>query len=139
MPYGRSVDWWTFGVIIFELNAGVAPFLQKDQNPMYVNIRKGTFAMPDRFSPELSDICRKLIERNVNRRLGCLKRGSNDVKEHRWFNSIEWFKIFKQTVNAPYIPKAKDPLDLISKRSKLKEEPLKITKTDQYTKEFNDF
>lgn len=138
-PYGKSVDWWTFGIFIYELNTGKAPFAANEQNTLFEMIQKGSFMIPKKFTIHLSDICKQLIEIKVNKRLGCLKRESLDVKYHRWFDSIDWIKLYKQTAPAPYVPKAKEPLDIVHKTPNKPEEPLKISKINQFKKEFLDF
>jgi serine/threonine protein kinase len=146
-PYGKSVDWWSFGIFIYESNRGKPPFSASgtgsgsNLNSLFDSIRKGLFKIPKQFSLNLADICKRLIEVNVSKRLGCLKGESDDVKRHRWLNEIEWMKLFKQTIPSPYVPKSIEPLDIAFKNSTNKdpEEPLQISKLNKYKNEFFEF
>ena len=95
--------------------------------------------MPKKFSSNLADICKKLINIDVNKRLGCLSGKSNDIRNHRWFDLIEWHNLYKQTYPSPFVPKYVHPLDIAFKNPNKLEEPLKITKINQFKKEFIDF
>lgn len=142
MPYGKSADWWAFGVFIFELNSGIPPFCSpetNDTNALYELIQKGSFEIPKNFTAILSDICQRLIQKEVSKRLGCLKRGSSDIRDHIWFDQVDWIGIYKQTFPSPYVPKPKEPLDIAFKNPNKKEDPLKISKINQYKNEFIDF
>lgn len=141
-PYGKSADWWAFGVFIYELNAGKPPFSassSSDTNALYDLIIDGSFSIPKKFSPVLSDICEQLIEKDTKQRLGCMKRESSDIRDHEWFDPVDWLGIYKQTFVSPYVPKTVEPLEIAFKNPSKHEEPLKISKVNQYKKEFGDF
>ena len=139
VPYGKSVDWWTFGIFIYELNLGKPPFIGENQKDLYNSILSRQFTIPKTFSSNLSDICLKLIESDVSKRLGCLKGHSNDVRDHKWFSQTNWMGILDQIIVAPYLPKQVEPLDIAFKNSKKTEEPLKICRKDRYKSEFSEF
>jgi serine/threonine protein kinase len=135
------VDWWSFGVFVYELNAGKPPFSGSSQKELYASILSGQFTMPKTFSYGLADLCRRLIETNVNKRLGCSLRGgqSNDVRDHKWFDQIDWLAIHSQKAMAPFVPKSVNPVELANKTPQSAEEPLKIARTDRYKTHFVDF
>lgn len=54
--------------------------------------------LPDSFSPELRSLLEGLLQRDVNRRLGCLGRGAQEVKESPFFRSLDWQMVFLQKV-----------------------------------------
>jgi serine/threonine protein kinase len=142
IPYGKSVDWWSFGIFVYELNAGKPPFSGESQNDLYKSILSGKFSIPSTFSSSLADLCRRLIEKCAKKRLGCLKGQSDDVRDHTWFAETKWLEINSQQAVAPYLPKSVDPLDIAFKKSngsKKPEEPLKIARNDQYKNNFKDF
>ena len=63
--YGKSVDWWTVGVLIFEMTAGNVPFYSKDQQHMYRKIVQGNLYLPSHFSPELKDLSSNILQVDV--------------------------------------------------------------------------
>lgn len=138
-PYGKSVDWWAFGIFIYELNTGKAPFYGADQESLFKAIQKSEFTVPDKFSPNLAHICKRLIERDVNKRLGCFKREYEDVRDHKWFANVNWMKLYRQTQIAPYVPVRITPADYIAQKPSKPEDPLRINKVNQFVKEFENF
>lgn len=60
--YGRSVDWWSFGVLLYEMAAGHPPFYAKDQMQIYEKIVAGRYRFPPHFSTDLKDIIRNLLQ-----------------------------------------------------------------------------
>lgn len=59
---------------------------------------------PSHFSPILQDLVKKLLEKKVTRRLGCGRNGAMEVKQHPWFLPIDWDKLAKHQLPAPWIP-----------------------------------
>jgi hypothetical protein len=95
--------------------------------------------MPKSFGTSLRDICRKLIEIDVRRRLGCSRGESNDIRDHKWFMHINWINLFEQKLPAPYLPREVNPLEIAFKDYRKNEDPLKVSKENHYEKEFIDF
>ena len=56
------MDWWTVGVLIFEMTAGNVPFYSKDQQHMYRKIVQGNLYLPSHFTPELKDLCQNILQ-----------------------------------------------------------------------------
>jgi protein kinase A len=61
--------------------------------------------MPDYLSSDLTDLVCKLLEVRPTKRYGCLKNGTHDIKNHKWFSSIDWIAIGEKRRPAPFIPK----------------------------------
>lgn len=137
--YGKSVDWWAFGVFIYELNKGKPPFQGKSHTSIYEKIKKCDYKMPSTFGGSLTDICAKLLVVDVTKRLGCLKNESDDIRDHRWFNKVDWLKMYAQKYTAPFIPKLKGPAELAYEKSKYPEEKIEISTYEEYRNEFDDF
>jgi protein kinase A len=60
--YGRSVDWWSFGVLLYEMAAGHPPFYAKDQMQIYEKIVSGRYRCPPHFSSDLKELIRNLLQ-----------------------------------------------------------------------------
>lgn len=86
--YGKSVDWWSFGVLLYEMSAGYPPFSKEDTLRMYKKIAKGRYRLPRSFSADLKDVVRKVLQTDVSRRYGALKGGAEDIKKLRWFQNV---------------------------------------------------
>ena len=95
--------------------------------------------VPEKFSIHLSDICKRLIVVDVKKRLGCSGGKSKDIRKHIWFEEVDLESLFHQTTPSPYVPKVVDPIDIAYKDLNKEEKPLKISKTNKFKNEFNDF
>jgi len=137
--YGKSADWWTLGVLIFEMTAGTVPFNYKDHAEMYGKIVKNQWKAPDFFTKELTDLLNSILTSDTSKRFGCLKGGPADIKKHRWFSSLNWMAIFQQTIRPPYVPEVKSPSDTRYFQMQEKEEHIHISGVDKYASLFKDF
>jgi protein kinase A len=68
--YGKSVDWWSFGVLLYEFCAGYSPFFigSSDQNAMLEKIVAGRFKSPSYFSRELKHLVKNLLQTDLSKR-----------------------------------------------------------------------
>ncbi|KAF2144331.1 uncharacterized protein K452DRAFT_156955 [Aplosporella prunicola CBS 121167] len=103
--YNKSVDWWSLGILIFEMLCGFTPFWDGG-SPMkiYENILKGRVKYPPYVHPDAQDLLMKLITPDLTKRLGNLHGGSTDVKNHPWFAEVTWERLAKKDIDAPYVP-----------------------------------
>ncbi|RIA98707.1 kinase-like domain-containing protein [Glomus cerebriforme] len=102
--YGKAVDWYSLGVLIFEMLAGYPPFYDDDHMRLYEKILSGRIKYPSFFDPIAKDLLKRLLTSDLSKRYGNLKGGSNDIKSHQWFKGIDWDRLIKREVQAPYIP-----------------------------------
>lgn len=102
--YGKAVDWYSLGILIYEMMLGCPPFYDEDQMKLYEKILAGAVRFPPFFDPLAKDLVRRLLAADLSRRFGNLKGGSNDIKNHKWFAEINWDILFKRRVLPPIIP-----------------------------------
>ncbi|KAJ2038730.1 cAMP-dependent protein kinase catalytic subunit [Coemansia sp. RSA 922] len=105
--YGKSVDWWALGILIFEMIAGYPPFYDEDHYRLYEKVLAGHIQWPSQFDPIARDLVSRLLTADLSRRLGNLHRGSADIKEHRWFAEVDWNRLAAREIPAPLIPPQK--------------------------------
>ena len=108
--YGPEVDWWSVGVIFFEMLFGYAPFHSKETNQVchkVLNWQK-YLVIPSKIkiSKEAEDLIWKLIN-NSNQRLGI--GGAEEIKKHPFFKDVDWDNI--RNTKAPFIPRLKNDYD----------------------------
>lgn len=103
-PYNKSVDWWSFGIYIYEMLAGYTPFYDANAMKTYENILNAELKFPPFFNQDAQDLLSKLIERDLSKRLGNLQNGSADVKNHPWFGEVVWEKLLSRNIETPYEP-----------------------------------
>lgn len=103
-PYNKSVDWWSFGILIFEMVTGYTPFYDPTPMKTYENILNGTIAYPDYLPPDILDLLQKLIVKDLTKRLGNLQDSSDGVKYHPWFKEVIWHRLLCRDIETPYEP-----------------------------------
>lgn len=109
--HGKPVDWWTLGILTYEMIAGIDPFNDDDPMAIYQKILKGKIKFPKDFDKDAKSIVKHLLVADVTKRYGCLKNGANDIKNHRWFKSIDWYKLSQKKIPAPFLPQIGKPGD----------------------------
>lgn len=103
-PYNISVDWWSFGILIFEMLSGYTPFYDSSPMKTYENILNGQIKYPDYFNKDALDLLQRLITKNLSERLGNLQNGTQDVKDHPWFSEVVWDRLLSRDIETPYEP-----------------------------------
>ncbi|OBZ86373.1 cAMP-dependent protein kinase type 1 [Choanephora cucurbitarum] len=105
--YGKAVDYWSLGVFIYEMLSGVAPFYDDNQFKLYEKIVACNITWPDYFSEDAKDLLQHLLTTDLTTRFGNLKGGCHDAMNHAWFRNIDFDKLSRLQVKAPYIPNIK--------------------------------
>lgn len=103
-PYNKSVDWWSLGILIYEMLAGFTPFYDANTVKTYDNILNLPLKFPNFFPDDVRDLLSKLIQRDLSKRLGNLQNGVQDVKDHPWFAEVIWSKLLNKSIETPYEP-----------------------------------
>ncbi|KAK8574261.1 hypothetical protein V6N13_097248 [Hibiscus sabdariffa] len=108
--HGATADWWSVGVILFELIVGIPPFNAEHPQTIFDNIlnRKIPWpSVPDEMSQEAHDLIDRLLTEDPNQRLGA--RGASEVKQHVFFKDINWDTLARQ--KAAFVPSSESALD----------------------------
>lgn len=110
--HGKPVDWWSYGTLIFEMLVGIPPFYSENVHEMYDKILYSDLILPEQLmSPEAMDLLARLLERDPKRRLGSGPTEWQEIKNHPFFESIDWDALYNKKLTAPFKPKVKDELD----------------------------
>ncbi|XP_062916525.1 ribosomal protein S6 kinase alpha-6 isoform X1 [Mobula hypostoma] len=107
----QSADWWSFGVLMFEMLTGTLPFQGKDRNDTMNMILKAKLGMPQFLSPEAQSLLRTLFKRNPGNRLGAGPDGVEEIKRHPFFATIDWNKLVRKEIQPPFKPASGKPED----------------------------
>ena len=109
--HDKAVDWWTLGILLYELFVGYPPFEGEDAMSLYKMIVSGNAKYPKKITPIAADLIKKLLTASQTERLGSAKGGAEDVKKHAFYKKLAWQSLLAKKIEAPYKPKIKDPLD----------------------------
>jgi serum/glucocorticoid-regulated kinase 2 len=102
--YTKTVDWWTLGVLLYEMLTGLPPFYDENTNEMYRKILSEPlhFPGPEIVPPAAKDILTKLLNRKPEQRLGA--NGASEIKAHPFFHSIDWRKLLQRKYEPTFKP-----------------------------------
>lgn len=102
--HNKAVDWWALGILIYEMLIGYPPFFDDNPFGIYQKILAGTISWPRHVDPVAKDLIRKLLVQDRTKRLGNMKGGAVDVKNHKWFRHLDWNEVYHRKLTAPIIP-----------------------------------
>lgn len=109
--YTKLVDFWSLGVLVFEMCCGWSPFYAEDTQQMYKNIAFGKVRFPkDALSAEGRNFVKGLLNRNPKHRLGGTS-DAEELKEHPFFADINWVALKNKRIAPPFQPLLKSALD----------------------------
>ncbi|XP_059380741.1 ribosomal protein S6 kinase alpha-3 isoform X4 [Carassius carassius] len=106
-----SADWWSYGVLMFEMLTGTLPFQGKDRKETMTMILKAKLGMPPFLSSEAQSLLRSLFKRNPSNRLGAGPDGVEEIKRHQFYVTIDWNKLFRREIHPPFKPASGRPDD----------------------------
>eukprot|EP00128_Syssomonas_multiformis_P018117 Colp12_sorted_trinity150504_noHs@7930 len=109
--YGKAIDWWALGVLMFEMLTGLPPAYSENTNTMYKKIMYKDAEIPDTLSPEAQDLLRGLLTRNDKERLGSGPADADPIRAHPFFKDISWDKLSKKELKPPFKPNLANELD----------------------------
>uniref|UniRef100_A0A3P9IZU2 Protein kinase C n=1 Tax=Oryzias latipes TaxID=8090 RepID=A0A3P9IZU2_ORYLA len=105
--YTFSVDWWSFGVLVYEMLIGQSPFQGDDEDELFEAIRTDTPHYPRWITKDSKNLLEQLFMKDPITRMSVV----GNIRLHSFFKSINWTALEKRQVEPPYKPKVKSPSD----------------------------
>ncbi|KAJ3042465.1 hypothetical protein HDV00_007235 [Rhizophlyctis rosea] len=109
--YGKAVDWWSLGILFYEMTTGLPPFYSENTNLMYKKILHNQLLFPPGFSEKAQFVVRGLLERDPKKRLGGGPDDGEAIKRQAFFADVDWNKLLKKEVTPPFKPKVESETD----------------------------
>jgi len=109
--HGKPVDWWTLGILIYEMIVGQPPFCDEEPMGIYQKILAGKIYFPKYFDKNAKTLVKSLLQADLSKRFGNLKAGSEDILKSKWLSTLNLEKLLARQLPAPYKPTMKDDKD----------------------------
>ncbi|KNA11217.1 hypothetical protein SOVF_137160 [Spinacia oleracea] len=102
--HDKAADWWSVGVLIFEMLTGQPPFFGGNRDKIQKKIIKDKIKLPAFLTSEAHSLLKGLLQKEPSRRLGSGATASEEIKLHKWFNPIVWKKLEARQVQPSFRP-----------------------------------
>ncbi|WVZ07566.1 hypothetical protein V8G54_020912 [Vigna mungo] len=102
--HDKAADWWSVGVLLFEMLTGKPPFCGGSRDKIQQKIVKDKIKLPAFLSSEAHSLLKALLQKEATKRLGCGARGVEEIKGHKWFKQINWRKLEEREIQPSFIP-----------------------------------
>lgn len=137
--HSKAVDFWSYGVLVFEMCSGFPPFEAPDMIKLFEKICGGKYRALPTLSREVKDLIKRLLQVDPTKRLGNLVNGHDDIKNHVWFGQINWMAIFNKRIKAPHVPSISGPSDTHNFDPDLDDKILRDAEEEEFKDEFSVF
>lgn len=114
--HGMSVDWWSLGILMFELLTGASPFTLDGERNTQGEVSRRILQADPPLPTDISSVCRDLIQKllikDPKKRLGSGPKGTLEIKRHPFFRGLNWDDLLSKKVAAPFCPVIRGEMDV---------------------------
>ncbi|RKP40282.1 kinase-like domain-containing protein, partial [Dimargaris cristalligena] len=143
-PYDQAVDWWSLGILLFDMITGSPPFTGDNKNSVMNAIRRAQLKFPRYVSPAARQLVQALLHKDPAKRLGTftgpitthrarrpmpsggggLGRRHSRIRQHKFFDGLDWAAVEARTVKSPIIPKIRGDDDTSNFSTEFTSQPI---------------
>ena len=102
--HGTAVDWWSIGILLYEMLAGVPPFRSKNKQTLKKKITSEKIKLPTYLTSEANSLLKGLLQKDPKKRLGYGPGGPESIKRHPFLRPINWRKLANVEIPSPFKP-----------------------------------
>ncbi|KAF6268925.1 AKT serine/threonine kinase 1 [Rhinolophus ferrumequinum] len=129
--YGRAVDWWGLGVVMYEMLCGRLPFYNQDHEKLFELILMEEIRFPRSLSPDAKALLSGLLKKDPKQRLGGGPEDAKEIMQHRFFASIVWQDVYEKKLCPPFKPQVTSETDTRYFDEEFTAQMITITPPDQ--------
>ena len=135
--HNKAADWWSYGILLYEMLYGVSPFYSKNTEKMFDLITKSDLKFPKNIeiSEEAKDLIKKLLIKKQDLRLGS-EGGFQTIRNHPFFKGFDFKALEEKKMKAPFIPTLRGSMDVTNFDSKYTSEEVVTSEMSPKTLEF---
>uniref|UniRef100_A0AAQ5XGL6 non-specific serine/threonine protein kinase n=1 Tax=Amphiprion ocellaris TaxID=80972 RepID=A0AAQ5XGL6_AMPOC len=130
--YGRAVDWWGLGVVMYEMMCGRLPFYNQDHERLFELILMEEIRFPKNLAPEAKALLAGLLKKDPKQRLGGGPDDAKEVMTHKFFTSINWQDVTDKKLIPPFKPQVTSETDTRYFDDEFTAQTITITPPDKY-------
>jgi serine/threonine protein kinase len=112
-PYGKAVDFWNLGMVVYEMLHGLPPFYSRNKRKLFFRLRCAPLVFPQDSPASFAaqDLIARLLNRTPADRLGCGPDNEAALHAHRFFHGIDWDKLYRREIPSGFVPTIDSDLD----------------------------
>uniref|UniRef100_D3Z783 non-specific serine/threonine protein kinase n=2 Tax=Mus TaxID=862507 RepID=D3Z783_MOUSE len=129
--YGRAVDWWGLGVVMYEMMCGRLPFYNQDHEKLFELILMEEIRFPRTLGPEAKSLLSGLLKKDPTQRLGGGSEDAKEIMQHRFFANIVWQDVYEKKLSPPFKPQVTSETDTRYFDEEFTAQMITITPPDQ--------
>uniref|UniRef100_A0AAY4AD25 non-specific serine/threonine protein kinase n=1 Tax=Denticeps clupeoides TaxID=299321 RepID=A0AAY4AD25_9TELE len=130
--YGRAVDWWGLGVVMYEMMCGRLPFYNQDHEKLFELILMEEIKFPRTLSADAKSLLSGLLIKDPNKRLGGGPEDAKEIMRHSFFNSVDWQDVYDKKLVPPFMPQVTSETDTRYFDEEFTAQTITITPPEKY-------
>jgi serum/glucocorticoid-regulated kinase 2 len=110
--HDKGVDWWSLGILLYEMLVGLPPFYSENTNLMYDLIQKADLRIPGFVSHDARDLLKSLLQLLPEDRMGHGPEDCKPIQAHRFFSALNWDDLLARKVQPEFVPQVRSDTDV---------------------------
>ncbi|KAL3639541.1 hypothetical protein CASFOL_017448 [Castilleja foliolosa] len=102
--HNKNADWWSVGILLYEMLNGQPPYAHANRKKLQEKIINEKLKLPPRLTSEAHSLLKGLLHKDPSKRLGSGSKGTEEIKSHKWFRTVNWKKLEARELQTKFKP-----------------------------------